>query len=351
VFSPDGTQIIFDSDREKEHSDVFIMNADGSSAPVNLINWENSAQYVLPGCWSPDGAKIVFTSDRNGKGDLYVMSAESFRPKLVLSDATKDLRFPSYSPNGLLVAYQAASENKGAELRIWNSKTQVDSLVVATASAGFAPVWSPGGESIAFQDTIEGQTDICLINPDGSGLKNLTQNPARDGSPAWSPSGKQIAFVSNRDGDYGRLQIYVMNADGSNQHCVYYTKAMSADPCWSPDGKCIVFANDREGDRLGNFEIFSIQPDTSAPERRLTFRRGYDVYPVFSPSGKRIAFVSNADGNPEIYVMNADGTGLLRLTRDPADDITPRWSPDETKLIFSSNRGGKFALYELAVPQ
>jgi len=60
-----------------------------------------------------------------------------------------------------------------------------------------------------------------------------------------------------------------------------------------------------------------------------------------------IVFASNNDGNNEIYVMNADGTGLFRITRDPADDVTPRFSPDGRRIIFSSNRNGKFALYEI----
>jgi TolB protein len=142
-----------------------------------------------------------------------------------------------------------------------------------------------------------------------------------------------------------------MNADGSNQHRVYYTQGTSGSPSWSPDGRSMVFANDKEDNRSGNFEVFIIEPDTAEPERRLTFRRRYDVSPVFSSSGKRIAFASNTDGNYEIYVMNADGTGLLRLTRDAADDIAPHWSPDETKIVFCSNREGRSAIYELEVPR
>ena len=83
------------------------------------------------------------------------------------------------------------------------------------------------------------------------------------------------------------------------------------------------------------------------PESRLTRRPRYDTDPVFSPDGTRIAFVSNSDGNSEIYLMNADGTGVLRLTRDLANDINPYWSPDGKKLIFTSDRTGKYGLYEI----
>lgn len=351
AFSPDGTQILFSSDREKEHSDVYIMNADGSGEPVNLVNWDKSNQYAGPGCWSPDGTKILFMSDRTGKEGIYVMSAEVFRPQKIPIDGHNELGSPAYSPDGKSIAYQVELGDKSGELHIWNLETKRDSLVIKTKIADVSPAWSPSGQWIAFQNRVEDNTEICIIRPDGSGLKNLTQNPAADRSPAWSPDGKQIAFVSNRDGDYGLFQIYAMNADGSNQHRVYYSKAISAWPSWSPDGRSIVFANDKEDNRSGNFEIFIIEPDTGEPERRLTFRRRYDVSPVFSPSGKRIAFASNTDGNYEIYVMNADGTGLLRLTRDAAEDNSPHWSPDETKIVFSSNREGKFAIYELTVPR
>ncbi len=289
AFSPDGTQILFSSDREKEHSDVYIMNANGSGDPLNLINWENSSQHAGPGSWSPDGTKILFMSDRTGKDGIYVMSAEVFRPQRILMDGhNNELGSPAYSPDGKSIAYQVQLEDKSGELHIWNLETKRDSLVIRTKNADLAPAWSPSGQWIAFRNRVEDNTEICLIRPDGSGLKNLTQNPAADSAPSWSPDGRQIAFISNRDGNYGIFQIYVMNADGSNQHRVYYSQATNDWPSWSPDGRSIVFANDKEDNRSGNFEIFIIEPDTGEPERRLTFRRRYDVSPVFSPSGKRL---------------------------------------------------------------
>jgi TolB protein len=138
-----------------------------------------------------------------------------------------------------------------------------------------------------------------------------------------------------------------MNMNGSNQHRIYYSNGLSTAPVWPPDGKEIVFANDKEDNRTGNFEIFSIEPETSEAEKRLTFRHHFDTFPAVSPDGRRIAFVSETDGNPEIYLMSRNGTAFLRVTRNPAEDISPRWSPDGRRIIFSSNRNGKFALYEI----
>ena len=77
-----------------------------------------------------------------------------------------------------------------------------------------APAWSPDGRKIAFTSERDGNSEIYLMNADGSGQRSLTLNLAYDGDPAWSPDGQKITFVSNRDGRYA---VYVMNADGSGQ--------------------------------------------------------------------------------------------------------------------------------------
>ena len=141
-----------------------------------------------------------------------------------------------------------------------------------------------------------------------------------------------------------------MNADGSNQRQSYTNKnGISVTPVFSSDGAEIFFANDKEDGNTGNFEIFKVGFETGEAEKRLTFRRRWDGHPAVSPNGKRIAFTSETDGNSEIYLMNSDGTGLLRVTRNLATDITPQFSGNGTKIIFSSNRGGKFALYEIDI--
>ena len=138
-----------------------------------------------------------------------------------------------------------------------------------------------------------------------------------------------------------------MSSDGGNQRRIHYNNGMSLTPAWSPDGKRIIFTNDKEDGRTGNFEIFRIDLESAASEKRLTFRRRSDSMPVFSPDGKHIVFVSTTDGNSEIYVMNSDGTFPLRITRNSAEDTSAQWSPDGKRIIFTSNRAGKFAIYEI----
>lgn len=339
TYSPDGTQIIFSSDVEKENTDVYLMNADGSN--VRKITDAPGWDACPPNSWSADGTQVLLLSDRGGNENIYLMNIEPFAPRRVASKIESAEQIdPSYSPAGDQVVYQLPNE-----IRIFDMNSQTDKLVFGT-SAGGNPTFSPDGGKILFQERIDENTEICSVSIDGSGFINITQSPSRDMTPEYSPDGTRIAFAANRASGTTTFEIYVMNSDGSKPRLIYGDRAMSVGPAWAPDGKSLVFTNDREDGRVGNFELFSISVDDGI-EKRLTNRPRYDVDPVFSPDGGRIAFVSNTDGNSEIYMMNADGSGVLRLTRDVGDDLSPHWSPDGKKLIFASNRTGKYAIYEI----
>ena len=347
TFSPDGTQIVFNSNREDENFDVYIMNTDGSGVK-RLTNWKTNEE-IRPGCWSADGTQIVFLSHQDGKPNVYIMDVEPFAPKEFLKADDHDLLSPTFSPDGKKLLYVSGFADKSGELRSVDLETNADMVLLKLESSDAFPRYSPDGRQIIFQNRIGGNAEICLVAAKGGQIQNLTNNPARDVDAAWSPDGSRIVFSSNRGGNFDVFSLFVINADGSNLHQIYYNSAISAHPSWSPDGRQIVFANDKVDNRTGNFEIFSITPETVNPETRLTSRRGYDMQPVFSPDGGRIAFSSNADGNMEIYMMRADGSYPVRLTRDPAYDSNPSWSPDGNRIIFNSNRNGKFAIFELAL--
>ena len=191
-----------------------------------------------------------------------------------------------------------------------------------------------------------GSSDIAVINEDGTGQQRLTLNGVDDIQPTWSPDGSQIAFASNRGGAFN---IFRMNSDGSGQVPITNSAQWSSlDPDWSPDAQKIVFNSNRAG--IGRNEVWVMGADGSNPQR-LTENRvlvanssqtiySTDMEPEWSPDGTRIAFASNRDGiaNLEIYVMNADGSNLTKLTDSAQDDSTPTWSPDGTRIAFTSKR-------------
>jgi WD40 repeat protein len=119
--------------------------------------------------------------------------------------------------------------------------------------------------------------------------------------------------------------------------------AIDRDAAWSADGRRIAFMSERDG----NPEIYVMDATPGSVPTRLTFDAAVDADPTFSLDGKRLAFTSTRDGNPEIYVMAEDGSGQTRLTFDPAADQQADWSPDGTRIAFESNRDGNMEIYSM----
>src|SRR6266568_3992848 len=168
--------------------------------------------------------------------------------------------------------------------------SQSFSATVANDPAAMGVSWSITGCS--------GGASAC-----GS-LTNITNNPATVGQLTWSPDGARIAFVSDRDGNF---EIYVMRADGSNQVNLSNNTALDGLPAWSPDGTKIAFSSDRDGPGqmyVGPFQIYVMNADGSGVTR-LTHDSASDVEATWSPDGSKIAFVSGTALGSDIYVMSA----------------------------------------------
>jgi Tol biopolymer transport system component len=208
------------------------------------------------------------------------------------------------------------------------------------------PAVSPDGRRIVFAGDFGGDSQIYLMAANGSGLVQLTQERGVGGrttayfDPVWSPDGARIAFAGW--GRFGGFDIFV--TDGSSQITLTTNSdsTRNINPSWSPDGTRIAFASNRDSDLITNpfdTEIFVMNTDGSDVVR-LTDAEEPGVSrwePAWSPDGTQIAFTSSDDSGSNIWLMDADGSNPVNLTGWPAGpNQKPSWAPDGSRIVFAT---------------
>ena len=255
-WSPDGTRLTFDTDRD-DNAEIYVIEVDGSN-PTNLTN--DPAGEGWP-AWSPDGTKIAFESRRDGDREIYVMDADGGNP------------------------------------------TNLTTLV---GSDGH-PSWSPDGIKIAFHTYRDGNWEVYVMDADGGNPTNLTNHDAPDYYTSWSPDGTRISFLSYREDEE---DTYVLDLETGE--VTQLAQGYTAASAWSPDGTKFAF----QSDRSGNYELYVIDVD-GGDEVKLTEHPSYDANAAWSPDGTRIVFESQRTERCDLFILQVDGTNLVEI--DPQE--------------------------------
>lgn len=231
---------------------------------------------------------------------------------------------PSASPSGASIVFAADYDGQSG---LWISSMDGKSINKITADLASdlitEPAWSADGQQIAFAARGgNGVTDIWLVRPDGTGLKQLTKNALNNSQPTWSPDSSQIAFSSNRGGSN---DIWLMNSDGSNQRRVTKLPGQENHPSFSPDGTMLVFS-----EVVNKASTLMVVNVDGRNLRNLTTGTDRDRAPNWSRYG--IVFASNRSADHwRIWKIQPDGTGLGLISNVVALD--PNWLPDG-RIIF-----------------
>ncbi len=260
---------------------------------------------------------------------------------------------------GGLYTMDAAGENEqGITLELVSPGDQIDTgiALLDVYDASF----SPDGSQLVFTATLREVSlqpgaaqvreydDIFLAPAEGGPFRRVVARAGGSAQdPVWSPDGTQIAYASDVDGDY---DIYVVSANGGIPQRVTDNNATDWQPTWSPDGDQIAFASDYQSTTPGLMEIWRVGVD-GGDLTQLTNATNSSFSPAWSPSpatapeldGELIAFISDRDGDADLYVMYADGRSrprLLTLNEDGAgaEERDPAWSDDGRWIAFSSTR-------------
>ena len=271
--------------------------------------------------------KLTFSSDRDNERVANTVQARDVKEIYVSDyDGANQRRFttahklnitPVWSPDARSIAW-TAFQRLTPDILVSNIYAGMPpENLTGGHGQNWLPSWSPDGTRICFVSTRDGNSELYVMNRDGSNVTRLTNQPAIDVSPTWSPSGTQIAFTSDRS---GAPQIYIIDADGRNLFKMT-AESWCDRPTWSP----APFNEIAYASRTGPGYDIKIYDPATQERRQLTFGEGSNESPAYAANGRHVAFMSTRTGKKQIFVLGRDGRGLKQITT-VGNNYTPDWS-------------------------
>lgn len=312
---------------------VFGKKYKGPLSTVRRIahTFSNDLLKALTGKEGPFLARLVFSSDRadSKTKEIFVMDWDGANTDQITSHKTISIS-PAWSPDGKKIAYtsyikKVGSKFRNADMLLYDLTTRKRTIISHRKGINSGAAFTPDSKHIYLTVSQGSNPDIHKMTLDGTLTNKITNGPsgALNVEPAVSEDGK-LAFSSDRA---GKPMIYTANLDGSNVKRITFGGVFNSSPSWSPDGKKIAFAGQSED----HFDIFMMDADGSNMIRLTSAKKANGRWssnedPSFSPDGRFVIYTSNRTGKNQIFISTADGTEERQITKDNFNYFKPKWS-------------------------
>jgi TolB protein len=280
---------------------------------------------VLAACGTdpeqPEPSIIVFARTTGAERHLFSMQPDGSQVVQLTSGAVVD-DDPAISRDGSRIAFVRHELTPSLE-RIYVMNADGSDLHAVTSGPDLQPAWSPDGQRIVFATFGGPDGGLYLVNADGTGRELLVDAGGNSyGLPTWSPNGQVIVFVGSPPPGGPPSVLFRVNADGSGPTQFTSGPNQDIDPAWSPDGQQLAFTTVAE-DGTASLAVMN----ANGSSRRDLIPGLAALHPQWSPDGGQLTFWTQ---EPEgaIWVVNADGTGLQRISSSATDDMQPDWGFD-----------------------
>ena len=286
--------------------------------------------------------RIAFMSDRDGNWEIYVMDRDGQNAQNLTNSTARD-GLPVHAPGQDRLIF--TSDGDSPTLDVWSVNLDGSNLtnITQTSDSNEVPIaWSPDGEHVVFASDQSGAPEILLVRLSDGELLNLSERYQVQSFDDWSAETDQ--FILTTATDFG-TSLLVTDLAGDTNLAVTDGSYPVGAGAWSPDGQRITYMGIEPGGT--GIDIFVVDVPGGEPAN-LTQSSSNDGFPRWSPDGSKIGFVSDRDGNSEIYVMDADGNAPTNLTNSLADESVQgdfSWSPDGDQILFHTDRDDNVEIY------
>ena len=325
-----------------------FLGADKEGMTASTINFQHwldvAAQALLKGAVSAQGSSV------SGEFRLFDVAAGKEQLKLNLSSnnprnlahqvANALYKFYTREPGPFLaqMAYEKQTRNgKDIAVADWDGHRE---RIITQGGLNLLPAWSPNGRQIVFTSYRAGNPDLWIYDLQTGKSRALVQKGTLATGAAFSPDGRRVAF-SLSDAE-GGSQLWVVNADGSGMRKLTDGYGINSSPTWSPSGDKIAFVSNR----AGSPQLYSM-PSAGGAATRLTFQGNYNQTPDWSPRGDLIAFTARDERNVfDLFTFGVADGKITRLTQDQGIyNMEPSWAPNGRLIAFTSSRAGGSDLF------